>query len=145
VKKIKNAESLQQEAARLNVVFVRLGQAFGSLQEIRRKTNALTSVCEARREPKRAERANQRIAELTPDLARLTKEVQNIIQGVPYPFHHPVEDLTLDAYARNDIAASNKLQALYNDCACQLNRLLPLYGRVLGRVTFIALKVEEAI
>jgi len=64
---------------------------------------------------------------------------------VAYPFHHAREDLTIDEFARNDIPASHRLQALCNDCTCHLNRLLPLYQRVLARLTFIALRVEERV
>jgi len=41
--------------------------------------------------------------------------------------------------------ATHKLEALCNDCACHVNRLLPLYYRVLGRLAFIVTKVEAAI
>ena len=64
---------------------------------------------------------------------------------MPYPFHHAREDLTLDGFARNDMPAMQKYEALCNDCTCHLNRLLPLYTRVLSRFAFISLTVERAV
>ena len=64
---------------------------------------------------------------------------------MPYPFYHAREGIGLAEFARTDIPATHKLQALFNDCTCHLDRLLPLYQRVLGRLTYIALQVEEKI
>jgi hypothetical protein len=52
---------------------------------------------------------------------------------------------TLDVFARNDIPAGDRVQALRNGCTCHLERLLPPYQRVLSRLAFIALTVERQI
>ena len=106
---------------------------------------AFISAIDARNQRRLAEGADKRVDELAPELENGLKEIRTHIQGVPYPFHHPREDITLDDFARTDIPATHKLEALYNDCTCHTNRLLPLYHRVLARLTFIALKVEEQI
>jgi hypothetical protein len=126
-------------------VFASLGQVFARLQDVRRKSNALLCAAQAANQPKLAELATQRINQLAPELQRTTGEIRTTIEGVPYPFHHPHEDLTLENFARNDIPATHKLEALLNDCSCQVNRLLPLYHRVLGRLAFIALTVEKKL
>jgi hypothetical protein len=141
--KIGDAAALRREADRLTPVFDRLGQAFIPLQALRRKTGAITAAFQAQGHKTRAAEACGRIDELAPELGLLLAEIKKLIQDVPYPFHHPREDLTLHEFARTDIPATHKLEALYNDCACHLNRLLPLYQRVLGRLAFIAIKVEE--
>src|SRR5205807_1590885 len=51
----------------------------------------------------------------------------------------------LAQFARSDAVANHKVEAVYNDCVCHIDRLLPLYHRVLGRLVFIAAKVEEQI
>jgi hypothetical protein len=68
-----------------------------------------------------------------------------VLADVPYPFFHSREGISLAEFARADIPATHQLQALFNDCTCHLNRLLPLYQRVLGRLAYIALQVEEVI
>jgi Zn-dependent protease with chaperone function len=146
--RVSEAELLRGEAARLRIVLARLSEAFGPLQALRRKFSALMAAIDVCNEPKRSgrvEQAERRINELKPELEGLIKDVRAPLQDVPYPFHHAREEITVDQFARNDIPASNKLQALVNDCNCQLNRLLPLYQRVLARLAFISLKVEEVI
>jgi Zn-dependent protease with chaperone function len=143
--KICDGAALQAEAARLTPVFARLGRAFVPLQELRRQFGAYISAIQGLGQPALAAPADRRVGELSPRLKETIKEVRTLIEGVPYPFPHPREGLTLDEYARNDIPATHKLEALYNDCSCHLNRLLPLYQRVLARLTFLALKVEERI
>jgi hypothetical protein len=143
--KISDGALLQREAAQLTVVSARLGRVFVPLQELSRKFGAFASALQSLRQPALAPRAERRVNELSPPLKEMIKEIRTLIEGVPYPFPHPREGLTLDEFARNDIPATHKLNALYNDCHCHLSRLLPLYQRVLGRLTFIALKVEEQI
>ena len=143
--RIVGAEALQLEADRLTGAFSRLGQVFGRLQEVRRKSSALLCAAQATNQPKLAESANRRINELAPDLQKLIQEIRADIAGALYPFPHPREDLTLEEFARNDIPAKHKLEALYNDCSCHLSRLVPLYHRILGRLAFIALRVESKL
>jgi Zn-dependent protease with chaperone function len=143
--KVSDGASLREEAARLAPVFARLGQAFVPLQELRRQSGAFTAALQGLNQPALATPANRRVGELTPRLKETIKEIRTLIEGVPYPFPHPREGLTLDEFARNDIPATHKLEVLYNDCSCHLNRLLPLYRQVLERLTFFALKVEEQI
>ena len=102
-------------------------------------------AAQATNQPKLVESANRRINELAPVVKALIQEIRTALEGVPYPFDHPREDLTLDEFSRNDIPATHKLEALLNDCSCYLTRLIPLYHRVLGRLTFIALRVEERV
>ena len=141
------AGAWQKEARQLRIVFARLGQAFGPLQELRRKFSALAaaiSACnEETRRSSRLEAAEKRINELAPQIKDLIKTIRTTIEETAYPFHHAREDLTLQEFAKNDIPATHKLEALCNDCTCHLNRLLPLYQRVLGRLAFIAMQVEK--
>jgi hypothetical protein len=131
----------------LRIVFARLGQAFGPLQDLRRKFSALAaaiSACnEETRRTNRLQAAEARINELAPQIKVVLKAIQTAIEETAYPFHHAREDLTLTEFAKNDIAATHKTEALCNDCTCHLSRLLPLYQRVLGRLAFIALQVEN--
>ena len=143
--KLEGAPALQREARQLIPVFASLGQVFARLQDVRRKSNALLCAAQAANQPKLVELATQRINQLAPELQRTTGEIRATLEGVPYPFHHPHEDLTLENFARNDIPATHKLEALLNDCSCQVNRLLPLYYRVIGRLSFIALTVEKKL
>jgi Zn-dependent protease with chaperone function len=147
--KISNAEALRVEAAQLTVVFARLGEAFGPLQELRRKFGAFTAALEAgakeQRRTTRLEQVEARLSELAPQLKELIEQIRLPLRDVPYPFHHARQDLTLDEFAKNDIPASNGVQALCNDCTCHLDRLLPVYQRVLCRLAFIALSVEQHI
>jgi Peptidase family M48 len=143
--KIDDVTALQREAAHLSGVFERLSQAFVPLQELRRNFNAFEAALGMLNEPKLAEKADRRIAELVPVLQNTIKDIRTAIEGVSYPFRHPREDITLEEFARTDIPATHKLEALFNNCECHLNRLLPVYYRVLGRLTFIAMKVEEKI
>ena len=147
--RIENAAALQSEAARLKVVFARLSQVFGPLQEMRRNFIAFNAAFEAgtreERRNARVELAEARVNSLLPQLQKLVQEIREPLRDIPYPFHHARQDITLEEFARNDIAASNKVQALCNDCHCNLDRLIPLYFRVLGRLCFIALQVEKQI
>jgi Zn-dependent protease with chaperone function len=147
--KLSNAAALRDEAVQLLPVFASLGEAFGPLQELRRKFGAFISALQAaskeERRTNRLEQAEARVNELAPQLEQLIQQVRLPLGEVPYPFHHARQDLTLDTFAKNDIPASNKVQSLINDCTCHLERLLPLYDRVLGRLAFIALCVERAI
>jgi hypothetical protein len=145
--KLSNADALRREARQLRIVFARLGQAFGPLQDLRQKFSALAaaiSACnEETRRTNRLQAAEARINELAPQIKVVLKEIQTAIEETAYPFHHAREDLTLTEFAKNDIAATHKTEALCNDCTCHLSRLLPLYQRVLGRLAFIALQVEN--
>jgi len=145
--KVPNAAALQREARQLRIVFARLGKAFGPLQDLRRKFSALAAAINAcneeTRRSNRLEAAERRINELAPQIKESIKVIRTAIEETAYPFHHAREDLTLEEFARSDIPATHKLEALCNDCTCHLNRLLPLYQRVLGRLGFIALQVEK--
>jgi Zn-dependent protease with chaperone function len=147
--KLENAPALQAEAAQLLPVFACLGEAFVPLQELRRKFNAfvaaLNAASQEQRRTTRLDQAEARVNELSPELKDLVQQVRRPLVDVPYPFHHAREDLTLDEFAKNDIPASQKIQALHNDCAIHLERLLPLYHRVLGRLAFIAITVERKL
>lgn len=146
---IEDGNDLQDEAARLRPVFARLGQVFGPLQELRRKFAAFNAAFEAgtreERRNARVEQAEARVNALLPELQKLVQEIREPLRDIPYPFHHARQDITIEEFARNDIPASNKVQALCNDCNCALDRLVPLYYRVLGRLCFIALQVEKQI
>ncbi|EEF59175.1 M48 family metalloprotease [Pedosphaera parvula] len=143
--KITEADALKAEAAQLSPIFSSLGRAFEQLQELRRGFEALTAMLEMRRDSKRKERVEQRISHLSPQLESFIKAIRVQLEGLPYPFPHAREEITLAEFARSDIPATQKLEALFNNCNCHLNRLLPLYQRLLGRLTFIASKVEEQI
>jgi Zn-dependent protease with chaperone function len=147
--RISNAGELQAEAARLTPVFASLGEAFGPLQELRRKFGAFDTALDAgtkeQRHVVRVAQIQARINELAAEIKELIQQIRRPLSGVPYPFHHAREDLTIEQFAKNNIPASNPTQALYNDCACHLERLLPLYQRVLSRLAFIALNVERQI
>ena len=146
VRKIPDLEALQKETATLAVVLARLGRAYEPVQELRRQSGAFTAALQVRSsDAKLAARADRRVNDLAPELEKLIKEVQQPIQDVPYPFSHGRVNLTLEKFAQSDIPASHKLEALYNNCHCHVTRLMALYQRVLGRLTFIALKVEEQI
>jgi Zn-dependent protease with chaperone function len=147
--KIEDGPELQAEADRLGTVFARLGQVFGPLQEMRRKFTAFNAAMEAaareERRNARVEQAEARVNSLLPQLQQLVQDIREPLRDIPYPFHHAREDITLEEFSRNDIPASNKVKALCNDCHCDLDRLIPLYYRVLGRLCFIALQVEKQI
>jgi Zn-dependent protease with chaperone function len=143
--KLANADVLLKEVEHLTPVFERLSQAFGPLQELRRNFGAFEAALGALNQEGLAKKADKRIAQLVPALHQEIKDIRTAIDCVRYPFRHPREDITLEEFARTDIPATHKLEALFNNCACHLNRLLPVYYRVLGRLTFIAMKVEEKI
>jgi hypothetical protein len=67
------------------------------------------------------------------------------LRDIPYPFHHARADITIEEFARNDIPASNKVQALCKRLSLQHRSPHSLYSRVLGRLCFIALEVEKQI
>jgi len=115
------------------------------LQELRRKFEAFASALEGLDHPALAAAAKRRVAELSPVLKELIRQVQASITGVPYPFPHSRAGLTLEQYAHHDNPGAHQLAALHNEAACQITRLLPLYEQVLGRLAGIALKVEEQI
>jgi hypothetical protein len=146
VRKIPDLESLQTETTTLAAVLARLGRAYEPLQELRRQSGAFTAAIHVRSsDAKLAARADKRVNDLAPELEKLIKEVQQPIENVPYPFSHGRVNLTLEKFAQSDIPATHKLEALYNNCHCHVTRLTALYQRVLGRLTFIALKVEEQL
>jgi Zn-dependent protease with chaperone function len=147
--RISNAEVLRAEAAQLTLVFARLGEAFGPLQELRRKFGAFTAALDAgakeQRRTARLEQVEARLNELAPQLKELIEQIRLPLRDVPYPFHHARQDLSLDEFAKNDIPANNRIQSLCNDCTCHLDRLVTVYQRVLSRLAFIALNVERQI
>jgi len=147
--KVNDAAALQAEAAQLIVVFARVGETMAPLLELGRKFSAFRAALNAaateKRRNSRVEQAEARLNELDPQLKELIKQIRQPLREVPYPFHHARQDLTVDEFAKNDIPASNKLHSLCNDCTCHLDRLLPLYQRLLSRLAFIALEVEQQI
>jgi Zn-dependent protease with chaperone function len=146
---IEESSRLQEEADQLREVISRLGDAMGPLGELARTFSAFRAALEAvgseKRRNTRVEQAEARLNELGPRLKKLLATIREPLAGVPYPFHHSRQDLTLDEFAKNDIPASNKLQSICNDCTCHLDRLQPLYFRVLSRLAFISLQVERQI
>src|SRR6266404_2817405 len=74
--------SVQKEADQLSLVFRRLGEVFVSLQELRRKSRAFMSAIDARTERRLAERADQRVAELTAELENGLNAIRPRIQSV---------------------------------------------------------------
>ena len=142
---IPEIETLRNEADQLTIVFRGIGEVYPLLQELRRKANAFTAASRAYREKSLAAAARTRMTELEPELRRILAEIKPRLEQVLYPYHHSRDDVTLAEFARTDTPATHKVQALYNNSACHVNRLLPLYQRVLGRLAFIALKVEESI
>jgi hypothetical protein len=143
--KVAEAQALRREAAQLTRAFAKLGQALTPLGDLRRNFGAFETALNAHREPRLAKTADQRIAELAPLLQNTMKEIHSALEGLPYPFQHPRQDITVEEFARPELAASTPIQTLFNNCSCRINRLYPLYARVLGRLTFIARKVEEQI
>jgi hypothetical protein len=143
--KLPDANALQMEAARLGVVFGGLGRALGPLQELRRYHGALFAMLELRPTAKYPERIEERISELTPQLESFLKAARIQLEGLHHPFPDGRADVLLTDFARNANSGSHPLATLFNNCACHLERLPPLYQRVLGRLTFIACKVEEQI
>ena len=69
-------------------------------------------------------------------------EVQNRLRGAQYPFRHAHGAISLDEFVRSDAPARHEFEATYRDAATHLDRLFPLYERVLGRLICIAEKVE---
>jgi hypothetical protein len=142
--RLPEVEALRSEAEQLTVVFRAIGEVFPSLQDLRRKSEALMAALRACREHSLAAAAQARIAELEPELRQILAGLKPRLEQVRYPYHHSREDVTLAEFARADIPA-NKVDALCNKCAWHINGLQSLYVRVLGRLTFISLKVEEKI
>jgi len=143
--KIADVEALRSEANRLRVVFNELGEVFIPLRELRRKNEALRAAWQARREPSLASAAQARVAQLEPELKQILKELTTRLDQVAYPFHHARTGMTLEGFVQSETAADLQLGALYNNGARHVNQLSAVYQRVLGRLSFIALKVEDAI
>jgi Zn-dependent protease with chaperone function len=143
--RIADANALQSEAAQHGVIFAGLGRAFGPLQELRRNFEAFATTLQMRSDSSRSQKAEQRINQLSLELEGNIKAIRVQLEGLQYPFPHAREELSIVEFARSDIPATHKLEALFNNCRCHLSRLLPLYQRVLARLTFIATKVEEQI
>ena len=106
---------------------------------------AFTAMLGLRNDSRRSAGVQLRISQLSTELEGNLKSIRDELQGLRYPFLHAREELTIVDFARSDIPATNKLEALFNNCNCHLSRLLPFYQRVLARLTFIATKVEEQI
>jgi Zn-dependent protease with chaperone function len=142
---LENLETLRKEVDQLTVVFRGIGEIFPSLQDLRRKAEAFLAASHARCEQSLAKAAQARMSELEPELRELMKGLKQWLKEVPYPFDPLRNNVTLAEFARSQVPAEHKLEAFYNDCASHVNRLLPLYQRVLGRLAFIALTVEQTI
>jgi Zn-dependent protease with chaperone function len=142
--KLPEIEALRNEADQLTIVFRVIGQVFPVLQELRRKNEAMMDALRACQEQSLAAAARVRVAELEPELRQILAGLKPRLEQVRYPYNDTRDDITLAKFARADIPA-NKVEGLCNKCACHVNGLLPLYARVLGRLAFIALKVEEKI
>ena len=147
VKNIPNAAGLETEMDQLTPVFRFLGEIFPSLQELRRTTEALHAALEGFSDPSknRVALTKARAEQLQLELRATLPDLKSRLANVHYPFDPSRPDMMLAEYARAGIPAVHKLQATYNDCASHINRLMSLYFRVLGRLAFIALKVEEAM
>lgn len=143
--KIKDVESLRGEADRLMVVFQEFGEMFVPLQELRRKSQALTAAVQARRQPSMAMAAQARREQLEPELRQMLAALKVRLQKVPYPFNDLRANMTLEDFAQSEVPENQLLGVLYSNCSGYPHRLLPLYQRVLGRLCLIALTVEQSL
>ena len=146
-KNISNAAALETEMDQLTPVFHCLGQIFPAIQELRRKTEALHAALKGCADPSknRVALANARAEELRIELLGILARLKPNLNEAIYPFHHSRTDMTLAEYARTNLPATHQLEVIYNNSSSHINCLLSLYHRVLGRLTFMATKVEEAI
>jgi hypothetical protein len=140
--RITNTQALQEQMLDLLHVFGKLGAAFPFLLDLRKELAVLQTLIAAR-----GQTASDLLeAPLTESIARsdqLLSQIQTALGSAGYPFEHPKGRVTVIEYARakqydNDPARMVQLEVLSH-----LQMLFALYYRVLGRLTAIAVQVEE--
>lgn len=86
-----------------------------------------------------------KLHELEERLMKQLTLLHRLLAGVDYPFDHADPTVTLQTYAFPAPPAGLRLFELYNLCEPLLERLYEVYFRVLGRLAYVAEKVESAV
>lgn len=86
-----------------------------------------------------------RLHELEERLMKQLTLLHRMLDRVDYPFDHADSAVTLQTYAFPAPPAGLRLFELYSLCEPLFERLYEVYFRVLGRLAFVAEKVESAV
>jgi Zn-dependent protease with chaperone function len=143
--KVKDAAEWQKQLEMLVPVYIQLCRAFYPLQELRRKTVALNMALNIPPRDQRAALARARVAELVPLIQNRMAGIKALLQELPESCRTLENDATLTDLAKSDIPTAARPHALVSYSRRMTDGLLPLERYVLGRLTWIALKVEACV
>jgi Zn-dependent protease with chaperone function len=139
------AEAWGQEVPRLLACAAFLSGIFPQMSGLR-TTRAVLDILAHQLQP---ERDNTRlVATITERLAAFQDQLKTLhrdLRPQPYPFEHAREGINLAQVAIPSMPAANDLGGLIGMSEHALDRLLEVYGRLLGRLAWMAEKVEEAL
>jgi Zn-dependent protease with chaperone function len=141
--KVSDAASLQTEVASMLPAFSKLAESLPLLEQITRRLEPLLLL--AKNRPLQPEHVDSELDCVALELKNLLKEVRTQISTAIYPFPHAKGQITVAEFAQSENLPSNKIEAIYQDATTHLDRLIPLYYKLLHRLMAIALKVEASL
>jgi len=141
---VREADTWSQEVPRLLACAAFLTDKFRQMFDLR----VTRAVLEILVDQIRPERDNARLfAVISDHLARLQQQLKDLhrdLRSQPYPFEHARQGINLAQVAIPSMPAANDLGGLAGMTGHALERLLEVYSRLLGRMAWMAEKVEEA-
>jgi hypothetical protein len=143
--RLRETEAWQQEVPRLLSCAAFLTGRFPQMNNLRTARAVLDILVRQIRPDRESSRLFGVITEKLADLQEQLKDLHRDLRPQPYPFEHAQEGINLAQVAIPTMPAANDLDGLFGMSAHALERLLEIYGRLLGRLAWMAEKVEEAL
>jgi Zn-dependent protease with chaperone function len=143
--RIAGAPALQEEVARLVPALAALTPALAPLHQLGRRFPGFQLLLMNRARHSDPARVDRVLHEHAERLRSLMGEVSRSLNKVPYPFSHARGPITLAQYVQPETSSHHEWEAIFNQSLACLERLFPLYDKVLARLAQIATQVEDGL
>ncbi len=137
--------ALREEVPRLLETAILLGSLFETGRELIEERAVLAALASKLEAYPEHDELGQRLREVIKILYEKLAFLATALDGVPYPFAHSYEHMTLADFVVAWPQEDGDLEQLYEATQQTLDRFYEVYFRVAGRLAFIAQQLEEAV
>jgi len=142
--RLKNADAVDKEARRLLEVLSRLRDGFGRFDELRAIYSTLVVATRIASEAD-TEIYGTIIAPRLSEALDIVREGRTALTNVEYPFDHAHGRISVAEYLLEYVPGMSDPNDAFDAVSMYLENIATLYFRLLGRLAFIASKVEQIV